>query len=161
MPRHIHLVLTTLTLYRSATALRQQYGSILNRFGRQKVGPAALAEATGSFSFVEPLAILTVLARSQHARLTLSDLCAPLRSQAHAPTHIHTHPHLNPRTQTESARSGSESRPSCIVDIGGGGHTPDFLRPFLGASRYIAFDATPRSIRENQLTYALARMKRS
>ena len=114
-PRTLTLALA-LTLARSATALRQQYGSILDKFGKRKVGPAALAAATGSFSFVEPLAILSVLARNERAHLALGELC--------------------------------------VVDIGGGGHTPDFLRPFLGTSRYVAFDATPRSIRENQLTFA-------
>ena len=34
-----------------------------------------------------------------------------------------------------------------VVDIGGGGHTPPAMRPFLGVSRYISFDASSSSIR--------------
>jgi len=37
-----------------------------------------------------------------------------------------------------------------VVDIGGGGHTPPAMRPFLGVSRYISFDASSSSIRYNR-----------
>ena len=37
-----------------------------------------------------------------------------------------------------------------VVDIGGGGHTPPAMRPFLGVSRYVSFDASSSSVRYNR-----------
>ena len=97
--------------------LRRRYDHILAAFAHKRIDRGVFAMATGSFSFLEPVALLAILQllEPQPRELRLADLT--------------------------------------IVDIGGGGHTPDFLLPFLGAARYVAFDATPKSIRENQLTF--------
>ena len=100
---------------RISSELKVHYRHILREFAHRQISSSEFAQAVGAFSFVEPLAILAILAGADGHELRLN-------------------------------------KTLCVVDIGGGGHTPEFLRPFLGTARYLAFDATPRSIKENKLT---------
>jgi hypothetical protein len=100
---------------RISSELKVHYRRILREFAHRQISSSEFAQAVGAFSFVEPLAILAILAGADGHELRLN-------------------------------------KALCVVDIGGGGHTPEFLRPFLGTARYLAFDATPRSIKENKLT---------
>ena len=83
---------------RISSELKVHYRHILREFAHRQISSSEFARAVGAFSFVEPLAILAILAGADGHELRLN-------------------------------------KTLCVVDIGGGGHTPEFLRPFLGTAR--------------------------
>lgn len=93
---------------RVATTLKARYAHVLRTYASIRASTEDFERVVGSFSFLEPLTILSVVAASENRLLKLSELC--------------------------------------VVDIGGGAQVPEFLEPFLGSSRYLAFDAEKSSV---------------